>query len=55
MKGWKVNGAVVAGYVTWATLIAWFVSPASPSWPESAVAFPLAAVAAFLVSGRAAS
>lgn len=50
MKGYRVNSRAIAGYTVWATLIAWFVSPASPTWPESLVAGPMAIVAAFLTS-----
>lgn len=46
---YRINGAVAAGYVLWVTLVAWFTSPASPSWPETLVAAPVALVAVYLV------
>lgn len=46
----RVNVPVAAGYVVWVTLIGWFTSPLSPSWPETLFAAPLAVVAAVLVT-----
>lgn len=50
--GYRLNPAAIAGYVLWATLIAWFVSPASPIWPETLVAGPIVLVAVWLITRR---
>lgn len=49
---YRVNGPAVAGYVLWATLVGWYVSPASPTWPETIVSAPLILVAVYLVAWR---
>jgi threonine/homoserine/homoserine lactone efflux protein len=50
VTGWNVNRPAVAGWVLWLAMLAWFVSPASPSWPETLIAAPVVLVAIWLLA-----